>query len=62
MKQKTISFADINIDTSKLLDNIKNIKNFANLNLLICNKNLFSKEGLLKNIGFYIIDAIIDDE
>ena len=49
----------MNVNTSKLLHNIKNIKNIAILKLLICNKSLFSKEGLLKNIGFYIISIII---
>ena len=49
----------INIDTIKLLDNFKNIKNFANLNLLSCHKSLFSKDGLIKNVGFYILIVII---
>ena len=33
--------------------------NISNLNLLKCNKNLFSKEGLIKNVGFYIFINII---
>ena len=41
-KESSSSFADINIDTNKLLSNFKNIKNFANLNLLICHEILFS--------------------
>ena len=49
----------MNINTEKLLNNIKNIKNIANLKFLICNEILFSKEGLFKNIGFYIIGIII---
>ena len=59
VKQAPISFNDININTTKLLNNIKNIKNIANLNFLVCNKNLFNKEGLLKNISSYIIAIII---
>ena len=59
VKQASFSFADININTTKLLNNIKNIKNFANLNFLVCNKSLFSKEGLQKNICFYILGSII---
>ena len=43
------------IDKNKLLDNIKNIKNIANLNLLKCFDVLFSKIGISKNVGFYII-------
>jgi hypothetical protein len=58
-KESSKSFADINIDTNKLLSNFKNIKNFANLNLLICHEILFSKEGLIKNVGFYIFIVII---
>ena len=59
VKESSSSFADINIDTNKLLNNFKNIKNFANLNLLKCKKSLFSKDGLIKNIGFYIFIVII---
>ena len=59
VKESSSSFADINIDTDKLLNNFKNIKNFANLNLLSCNESLFCKEGLIKNVGFYIFIVII---
>ena len=58
-KESSKSFADINIDTNKLLSNFKNIKNVANLNLLSCNKSLFTKEGLIKNVGFYIFIILI---
>jgi len=58
-KESSSSFADMNINIAKLLNNFKNIKNYANLNLLVCHKNLFSKEGLLKNVGFYIFIIII---
>ena len=50
---------DLNINKTKLLENFKNIKNYANLNLLKCNNKLFSKEGISKNIGFYFIVIII---
>ena len=43
----------------KLYENFMNINNIANINLLLCYKNLFSKEGLIKNVGFYIIITII---
>ena len=43
----------------KLLENFKNIKNFANINILICYKILFSKLGIIHNIGFYILDVNI---
>ena len=48
------------IDKAKIiLDNFKDIKNFANFNFLICHKKLFNKEGLLYNIGSYFIIVII---
>ena len=59
VKESSYSFEDMTIDKDRLLDNIKNIKNFANLSFLVCYKILFSKEGLLKNFGFYVFLAII---
>ena len=49
----------MNINKTKLLDNFKNIKNFINFNFLICYKKLFTKEGILYNIGCYLIFAVI---
>jgi len=59
VKESSSSFADMKIDKDKLLSNFKNIKNVANLNILVCIKRLFSKIGILENIGFYIFIAII---
>ena len=59
VKESSFSFANIKIDTKKLLNNFKNIKNYANFKLLTCHKNLFSKEGLIKNVGSYIYINII---
>ena len=58
-KESSSSFADMKIDENKLLDNFKNIKNIANLNLLKCFKVLFSKIGISKNVGFYIFITFI---
>ena len=58
-KQSSSSFADMKIDINRLLDNFKNIKNIANLNLLKCVKVLFSKIGILENVGFYIFNVFI---
>ena len=58
-KKSSNSFADMKINRNKLLDNFKNIKNIINFNLLVCVDVLFSKKGLSKNIGFFIINAII---
>ena len=49
----------MNIDKDKLLSNFKSIKNIANLIILKCKKVLFSQEGLLKNIGSYVLIFII---
>ena len=49
----------MNIDKKKLLDNFKDIKNVANLNFLVCHESLFSKQGLLKNIGCYLLISFI---
>ena len=53
------SFAFMKIDKKKLLENFKDIKNIANLNLLKCVNVLFSKKGILTNVGFYIYNSII---
>ena len=43
------------IDKNRILKNFKDIKNLVNLYVLKCYKILFKKEGLIKNIGSYII-------
>ena len=58
-KESSSSFADMEIDKKKLLDNFKNIKNIANFKILKCVKVLFSKISILKNVGFYILIANI---
>ena len=45
----------MSIDKTKLLENFKNIKNFINFNFLISYKKLFNKEGIINNVGFFII-------
>ena len=59
VKQSSFSFAVININKTKLLQNFVDIKNMANINILVCYKELFCKPGILPNIGFYIITLII---
>ncbi len=58
-KESSLSFADMKIDKKQLLDNFKDIKNIENIKLLKCVKVLFSKIGILKNVGFYIFNAIV---
>ena len=48
-------FDNIKIDKSKLFENFIDIKNIANINILVCYKVLFSKKGVMKNYGSYFI-------
>ena len=59
VKEASQSFDDMKINKMKLLENFKDIKNFVNLNFLVCYKKLFNKNGIINNIGFYIIFVII---
>ena len=59
VKESSSSFADMNINKEKLLANFKDIKNIANINFLICYEKLFTKEGIINNIGYYLILFII---
>ena len=59
VKETPPSIADMNINKKKLLQNFKDIKNFANFNFLICYKKLFRKEGIIYNIASYIILGVI---
>ena len=49
----------MHINKEKTIDNFKNINNLINFKFLVCYKKLFNKEGILKNIGSYIILSII---
>jgi hypothetical protein len=57
--ESSSSFADINIDKTRLYNNFVNIKNIANINLLVCYKKLFSKKGILNNYGSYSLMPIL---
>ena len=59
VKQCSESFEEMNINKTKILENFKNIYNFINFKLLVCYKKLFNKEGILNNVGCYIIFSII---
>jgi len=59
VKESSKSISDMNINKTKLLDNFKDIKNFLNFNFLVCYKKLLNKEGIINNIGFYLIFSII---
>ena len=53
------NFENIKINKAKLLENFIDIKNIANIHLLICYEVLFSKKGLIKNYGSYSIIIIL---
>ena len=57
MKESSSTFVDMNINKTKLLENIKDIS-FLNFNLLLCYENLFKTMSIVHNIGFYIITFI----
>ena len=59
VKESSTSFADIKINKTKLYENFVNVKNIANINLLKCFNALFCKEGVIYNIGSYVIIFII---
>ena len=60
VKESSSSITDMAINKAKLaLQNFRNIKNFANFNFLVCNKILFNKEAIIKNIGSYTYIVII---
>ena len=48
-----------NIDKKDLLEKFSNYKNIFNLEVFNCFKLLFSKKGLITNIGSYVIFSII---
>ena len=58
-QEKPFSFDDIKINKTRLYENFIDVKNIANLEILICYKNLFQKGGIIYNIGFYIISLIM---
>ena len=51
--------SEIVINKDRLLNNFKDIKNIININIMKCYYTLFNINGLLKNIGNYIISSII---
>ena len=59
IKIKLPLITEISIDKNKLYDSFSNIKTLANLKLMKCYKVLFTKKGILYNIGCYIIIPII---
>ena len=59
LKFKISFFEDIYIDKDKLLDKFVNIKSTTNILIIKCYKILFSKNGIIFNIGSYILLSFI---
>ena len=59
VKESSSSFAEMDINTTKLYEKFIEINNILNIKLMICYDVLFSKDGLLHNIAFYAIILII---
>ena len=59
VKVKLLLFSEITINKEKLIDNFINLKNEINFYVMKCINLMFSKEGLLKNIGSYILLSIL---
>ena len=59
IKIKFPLISEIYIDKNLFIKDIKNISNIMNLGIIKCYDILFSKEGLIKNIGSYILLSII---
>ena len=59
VKESSSSFANMDINTTKLYEKFIDINNILNISIMICYNVLFSKEGLLHNIAFYAIIIII---
>ena len=53
------SFANMKINKTKLYKNFIDIRNIANINLLVCYKKLFSIKAILHNFGSFILIPII---
>ena len=51
--------SEIVINKDKLLNNFINLKNTINIIIIKCYYTLFKKEGIIKNLGNYIISIII---
>ena len=59
IKINFFKITEIIIDKERLYDSFANINNFANIKIMKCYRVLFTKDGLINNIGFFIIIPII---
>ena len=59
VKESSSLFGNMIIDKKKLYKNFIDVKNIANINLMVCYKQLFTKTGIINNIGCCVIISII---
>ena len=59
VKESSSSFAYMHINGTELLNNFKHMYNIMNIKILSCVKQLFSKIGIIKNVGNYIMIVVI---
>ena len=59
IKIKVPLLSEIEVNKNKFINDISNITNIINLDILKCYKTLFTKEGIIKNIGSYLLLSII---
>ena len=59
IKNEINLISNLDIDKDKLISNFKDFKSMINLDIVKCYKILFTKKGLIKNIGSYILLSTI---
>ena len=57
--ESSLSFSKMKIDKSELIKNFIDIKNIANIDILVCYKILFSKKGILNNYCSFFVTVIL---
>ena len=58
VKLNLLQIKDIKFDKDKLYNNFVDINNIANIKLMKCFKQVFTKDNLKKNYGFFIFSFI----
>ena len=59
IKKEMNFFSDIHIDKKKLINQFINVKKITNIWVIKCINLFFSVKGVISNIGFYTLSAII---
>ena len=59
IEESSQNYNKMKINRAELIINYIDIKNIANINILVCYKILFSKKGILYNYGSYFLNITI---